>query len=571
MSEKGAEKRQHNRVPVQLRVRFPQEDLQAFSEAQATNLSHGGMFIKTPQPKPPGTLLDFEIQLKDGQRILKGRGEVAWMRPAGEQQTPGMGMKFLSLDESSLELVRQIVAEQFDLDEEPEPEHKSEANKKQASGRERRAFPRATVGLIVQVGYRDVEDFIQGYALNISRGGIFIRSSKPQAVGTRLRFEIQLQDGQTLLQGAGLVTWVQHPTGPGERPRVPGMGIKFSELDKASQDLVERILVESNSAPRAEPQPEESPVILQSQEEDVGKDQPEAELGATASEAPIQPKLAGSALKRRVVSALVASLRLSRIPEFLDIDTLRSLLGSWYQWYFDGSNVDLTTLFNALIAEESIELEEAALPLEIFNLARSYHGVGVRFPEMLEQYPGSALVRDRAKRRMDNFSQALEEAEAEHEQEVAPEAPARRQKKTRKARGVAGVSKVRRVAAYIGLVIAIAALAASYLSVTPSKAVSFDLGDVSDIIVLKSGSLHGSSLAATIDDQRWGEMTATQKHETIDQTAAVLAEKGIDTITLLDENQSPCVIVAPNPSGEGRRIMIGDDVWQTPAGKEPRP
>ena len=111
----------------------------------------------------------------------------------------------------------------------------------------------------------------------------------------------------------------------------------------------------------------------------------------------------------------------------------------------------------------------------------------------------------------------------------------------------------------------------SYLLVSPSKAVSFDLEEVSNIIVLKAGSLHGSSLAATIADQRWEEMTAAEKHETTEQIAAVLADKGIDTITLLEENQSPCVVVAPDPSGKGQRILIGDEVWLIPARKGTKP
>jgi uncharacterized protein (TIGR02266 family) len=124
------------------------------------------------------------------------------------------------------------------------------------SGKERRVHPRKDVSLRVRVKAENLDDFVDQFAHNISRGGLFLRSQKPYPVDTVLQFEIQLKDGSRVLRGKGKVTWSQPPPGPGEKPRNCGMGVKFMGLDAASKELVERILEhkeELNSPPSPAP------------------------------------------------------------------------------------------------------------------------------------------------------------------------------------------------------------------------------------------------------------------------------------------------------------------------------
>ena len=95
----------------------------------------------------------------------------------------------------------------------------------------------------IKLKYPDVETFIQKYAVNISRGGIFIATKQPKAVGTFVRFEFLLSDaGQSsIIRGEGQVQWTKefdaaHPAKP------HGMGVKFSRLDADSQALIDRAL-----------------------------------------------------------------------------------------------------------------------------------------------------------------------------------------------------------------------------------------------------------------------------------------------------------------------------------------
>ena len=49
---------------------------------------------------------------------------------------------------------------------------------------EKRGGGRTPVGLLVRLQYGTVDEFVASFAVNISRGGIFIRSRDPKPVGT---------------------------------------------------------------------------------------------------------------------------------------------------------------------------------------------------------------------------------------------------------------------------------------------------------------------------------------------------------------------------------------------------
>ena len=86
-----------------------------------------------------------------------------------------------------------------------------------------------------------VEQFAERYASDVSRGGIFVHSRQPFAVGTQLRLDLQLLDGTPLIVGEGTVHWTREPDAA--KPNtVPGMGIRFSKLNGRSQQVIELVL-----------------------------------------------------------------------------------------------------------------------------------------------------------------------------------------------------------------------------------------------------------------------------------------------------------------------------------------
>jgi uncharacterized protein (TIGR02266 family) len=145
----------------------------------------------------------------------------------------------------------------------------------------------------IKLKYPDIDTFVQKYAVNISRGGIFIATKQPKPIGTYVRFEFLLSDaGQSsIIRGEGQVQWTKDfdPANPG-KPH--GMGVKFMRLDAESQAVVDRALKwraehgtsPSVALPAAGSAPNALPTREQSQTARLpGRDAPTERLNARES------------------------------------------------------------------------------------------------------------------------------------------------------------------------------------------------------------------------------------------------------------------------------------------------
>ena len=88
-----------------------------------------------------------------------------------------------------------------------------------------------------------LDDFINRYGVDVSPGGLFIRTKQPVEVGTTLQFDFTLVDGSPLLVGLGTVAWVRE-SDPSRANNVPGMGLRFDKLTPESQHTHQLILSE---------------------------------------------------------------------------------------------------------------------------------------------------------------------------------------------------------------------------------------------------------------------------------------------------------------------------------------
>jgi len=88
-----------------------------------------------------------------------------------------------------------------------------------------------------------LDEFIDRYGVDVSPGGIFIRTKQPVDVGTTLQFDFTLADGSSLLSGLGTVAWVRE-SDPARANNVPGMGLRFDKLVPESQHTHQMILSE---------------------------------------------------------------------------------------------------------------------------------------------------------------------------------------------------------------------------------------------------------------------------------------------------------------------------------------
>src|SRR5215470_9973162 len=100
---------------------------------------------------------------------------------------------------------------------------------------------RVPVNLRIKFRSETIEQFVERYAVDVSRVGIFIRTRDPLAVGTQLKFDFQLQDSAPLLAGDGTVVWIREHD-PARAGVTPGMGVRFDKLTPASQPVLDKIL-----------------------------------------------------------------------------------------------------------------------------------------------------------------------------------------------------------------------------------------------------------------------------------------------------------------------------------------
>jgi hypothetical protein len=95
--------------------------------------------------------------------------------------------------------------------------------------------------LTINKEFESFDAFIQEYVTNISRTGVFIKSSTPLAIGTRvnLRFTVIMDDIETI-EGEGEVVRVEKDP--------PGMGVVFRELSGYSKGLIDKLLTQKVAA-----------------------------------------------------------------------------------------------------------------------------------------------------------------------------------------------------------------------------------------------------------------------------------------------------------------------------------
>jgi type IV pilus assembly protein PilZ len=120
----------------------------------------------------------------------------------------------------------------------------SQENGEGGSPHEQRGGDRSPIELRVE--YQRMNTFFYDYTRNISRGGSFVRTDRPMAVGTRFTFKLVIPALAEPLALTGEVRWTRAEGEPGGEP---GMGIQFIFADEAHRALVdrtvERLMVES--------------------------------------------------------------------------------------------------------------------------------------------------------------------------------------------------------------------------------------------------------------------------------------------------------------------------------------
>lgn len=110
-------------------------------------------------------------------------------------------------------------------------------------GDERRQSTRTPIELRVE--YRRLNTFFADYTRNISRGGTFIATEKPLALGTEFVFALAVPGLEEALRLRGKVIWIT-TRAESTKANPAGMGIEFQYADeherRGKERAVERLM-----------------------------------------------------------------------------------------------------------------------------------------------------------------------------------------------------------------------------------------------------------------------------------------------------------------------------------------
>jgi type IV pilus assembly protein PilZ len=123
-----------------------------------------------------------------------------------------------------------------------EPPPGSEAASSRRSwkgGDDKRGEDRASITL--RVDYKRLNTFFADYTKNISKGGTFIRTTKPLDIGTEFVFVLSVPSSEKALELKGEVKWVVTEDKATE-DNPPGMGIKFKFEHEEDQQKVDQFV-----------------------------------------------------------------------------------------------------------------------------------------------------------------------------------------------------------------------------------------------------------------------------------------------------------------------------------------
>lgn len=87
----------------------------------------------------------------------------------------------------------------------------------------------------LEVKYGDITSFISDYAMNISRGGMFISTKNPLKVNTIISVEFIIPDLKVPINVKGRISWINDPQQIKGTNLIPGMGVEFQAFSTDDQ------------------------------------------------------------------------------------------------------------------------------------------------------------------------------------------------------------------------------------------------------------------------------------------------------------------------------------------------
>lgn len=184
-------------------------DAQVRSGGRALDISDSGVFIQHDAPRKMGARDDYVLEMKESE--LAFRGEVCWVSAGDAEHPAGYGVKFVELTAAARQEIRGILERQKKLGQKEWGE---------------RAVRYPT----------DIHCGDGQIALDISQGGMFVRSEVPRRLGDTAIY--QLQFGKHDISVTGEVVWLSQ----GDQKYPPGHGVKFVHPDPDTRAMLSALV-----------------------------------------------------------------------------------------------------------------------------------------------------------------------------------------------------------------------------------------------------------------------------------------------------------------------------------------
>ncbi len=99
------------RVPIDCVVDLRLDPSSDWRRTSATNISMSGMFIRTAEMRPRGSVLGVKFELQNDRPAIRTQAEVLWsrVRETGPESPQGLGVRFLNLDLESKYAISRLV------------------------------------------------------------------------------------------------------------------------------------------------------------------------------------------------------------------------------------------------------------------------------------------------------------------------------------------------------------------------------------------------------------------------------------------------------------------------------
>ncbi len=91
--------RRHRRAGIETRVDLEFRGVTSFVSGMSEDISPGGLFVRLDDPPPEGTRLRFGFRLEPDTPVVRGLGEVVWVRTedGGPDQPAGVAIRYVEL------------------------------------------------------------------------------------------------------------------------------------------------------------------------------------------------------------------------------------------------------------------------------------------------------------------------------------------------------------------------------------------------------------------------------------------------------------------------------------------